>query len=61
MSKTDEVTSRFYTRRRKPDDGHVVIFDGENSMQRLPVHEADVDFVCAAMNAADRREKKCTV
>jgi len=48
-------------RREKPSDGHVVIHDGENNMRPLTVHETDVDFVCAAMNVADRSEKLCTV
>jgi hypothetical protein len=61
MSTDNEVTSRFYMRREKPSDGHVVIHDGENNMRPLTVHETDVDFVCAAMNVADRSEKLCTV
>ncbi len=52
---------RFYTRRTHSSDGHLVIHDVERMRQPLPVHENDADFVCAAMNAADRQEKECDV
>ncbi len=57
----DAPTARFYMRRELPGDGHVYIHDGEGAMHRMAVHEHDVDFVCAAMNAADRQAKLCKV
>ena len=40
---------------------HVVVVDIDSTLQPLLVHENDVDFVCAALNAAARQAKRCGV
>ncbi len=40
---------------------HVEILDGNNTVLAFNVHESDAEYVCAALNAADRQEKLCSV
>ena len=37
------------------------VIDGNGDLKIFTVHENDAEYVCAALNAADRQGKSCTV
>lgn len=58
---------RFYTKRTdRKRMGEIVserirIIDGAGTLQEFAIDERDAEFVCAALNAADRQEALCKV